>query len=46
VARFIDYGYSWIAIGSDMGFMVGRAQEYLSRFRQPSAAPDKPVASR
>jgi 2-dehydro-3-deoxyglucarate aldolase/4-hydroxy-2-oxoheptanedioate aldolase len=45
VARFIDYGYSWIAIGSDMGFMVGRAQEYLSRFRQPSAAPDKPAAS-
>ena len=46
VARFIDYGYSWIAIGSDMGFMVGRAQEYLSRFRQPSAASDKPPVPR
>jgi 2-dehydro-3-deoxyglucarate aldolase/4-hydroxy-2-oxoheptanedioate aldolase len=45
VTRFIDYGYSWIAIGSDMGFMVGRAQEYLSRFRQPSTAPDKPAPS-
>jgi 2-dehydro-3-deoxyglucarate aldolase/4-hydroxy-2-oxoheptanedioate aldolase len=44
VARFIDYGYSWVAIGSDMGFMVGRAQEYLSRFRNAGAAADKPVA--
>ena len=44
VARFIDYGYSWVAIGSDMGFMVGRAQEYLSRFRAASAAADKPAA--
>jgi 2-dehydro-3-deoxyglucarate aldolase/4-hydroxy-2-oxoheptanedioate aldolase len=43
VARFIDYGYSWVAIGSDMGLMVGRAQEYLSRFRNASAAADKPA---
>lgn len=43
VARFIDYGYSWIAIGSDMGFMVGRAQEYLSRFRDAGAAAGKPA---
>ena len=46
VARFIDYGYSWVAIGSDMGFMVGRAQEYLSRFRGSGASADKPAASR
>jgi len=45
VARFIDYGYSWIAIGSDMGFMVGRAQEYLGRFRGATAA-DKRAATR
>jgi len=44
VARFIDYGYSWVAIGSDMGFMVGRAQELLSRFRNAGTAADKPVA--
>ena len=44
VARFIDYGYSWVAIGSDMGFMVGRAQEYLSRFRNAGATADKPAA--
>lgn len=46
VARFIDYGYSWVAIGSDMGFMVGRAQEYLSRFRNAGASTEKPAASR
>ncbi len=45
VARFIDYGYSWIAIGSDMGFMVGRAQEYLGRFRGATAATAAPEAS-
>jgi 2-keto-3-deoxy-L-rhamnonate aldolase RhmA len=43
VARFIDYG-TWVAIGSDMGFMVGRAQEFLARFRNAGAAADKPVA--
>ena len=33
VARFAGYGYTWIAIGSDMSFMVGRAQEYLAKVR-------------
>ena len=33
VATFIGYGYNWIAIGSDMGFMVGRAQEWLGKAR-------------
>ena len=33
VAKFIEYGYTWIAIGSDMGFMVGRAQEWLGKAR-------------
>ncbi|MFO1397580.1 MAG: aldolase/citrate lyase family protein [Burkholderiales bacterium] len=33
VARFAGYGYAWIAIGSDMSFMVGRAQEYLGKVR-------------
>ena len=30
-AKFIEYGYNWIAIGSDMAFMVGRAQEWLGK---------------
>lgn len=32
-ARFAGYGYSWIAIGSDMSMMVGRAQEWLAKAR-------------
>jgi 4-hydroxy-2-oxoheptanedioate aldolase len=31
VAQFIGYGYDWVAIGSDMGFMLGRAQEWLGK---------------
>jgi 2-dehydro-3-deoxyglucarate aldolase/4-hydroxy-2-oxoheptanedioate aldolase len=33
VAKFVEYGYSWVAIGSDMSMMVGRAQEYLAKVR-------------
>jgi 2-dehydro-3-deoxyglucarate aldolase/4-hydroxy-2-oxoheptanedioate aldolase len=41
VARFVDYGYNWIAIGSDMSFMVGRGQEWLAKAKglAPAAAP-------
>lgn len=40
VGRYVDYGYAWIAIGTDMGFMVGRAQEWLGKARGlASAAP-------
>ena len=31
--RFLDYGYSWVAVGSDMSMMVGRAQEWLGKLR-------------
>ena len=33
VARYVDFGYSWIAIGSDMSMLVGRAQELLGNLR-------------
>ena len=33
VARYVEYGYDWIAIGSDMGFMLGRGQEWLAKAR-------------
>lgn len=33
VATFAGYGYDWIAVGSDMGFMVSRAQEMLGKAR-------------
>jgi 2-dehydro-3-deoxyglucarate aldolase/4-hydroxy-2-oxoheptanedioate aldolase len=38
VATFIDYGYDWVAIGSDMAFMVGRAQECLGKARSATTA--------
>jgi 4-hydroxy-2-oxoheptanedioate aldolase len=31
--KFLEYGYTWVAIGSDIGMMVGRAREYLGRVR-------------
>ncbi len=33
VGKYLEYGYSWAAIGSDISLMVGRAQEYLGRVR-------------
>jgi 2-keto-3-deoxy-L-rhamnonate aldolase RhmA len=44
VATFVDYGYSWIAIGSDMSFMVGRGQEWLARARGHAPVPAKAQA--
>ncbi len=36
VAQFLDYGYSWVAVSSDMGMMVSRAQEFLIKVRAAS----------
>ena len=33
VATYLDYGYSWVAVNSDMGMMVGRAEEFLGKVR-------------
>ena len=33
VARYVGYGYTWVAIGSDMSMMMGRAQEWLGLAR-------------
>jgi 2-dehydro-3-deoxyglucarate aldolase/4-hydroxy-2-oxoheptanedioate aldolase len=40
VERFVGYGYSYVAVGSDMSMMIGRAQEWLGRLRghAPAAA--------
>ena len=38
VARFLDYGYTWVAIGSDLSLMTGRAKEWLGRLRDGKAA--------
>jgi 2-dehydro-3-deoxyglucarate aldolase/4-hydroxy-2-oxoheptanedioate aldolase len=39
VAKFISYGYSWVAIASDMAMMVGRAQELLGKVRGVAGGP-------
>jgi 2-dehydro-3-deoxyglucarate aldolase/4-hydroxy-2-oxoheptanedioate aldolase len=31
--KFLGYGYSWAAVGSDLALMVSRAQEYLAAMR-------------
>jgi 4-hydroxy-2-oxoheptanedioate aldolase len=33
VGKFLEYGYSWVAVASDMGLMVGRAQEWLGKLK-------------
>jgi 2-dehydro-3-deoxyglucarate aldolase/4-hydroxy-2-oxoheptanedioate aldolase len=43
VRRFLDYGYSWVAVGSDMSLMLGRAQEWVGQVRGHGAKP--PAAS-
>jgi 2-dehydro-3-deoxyglucarate aldolase/4-hydroxy-2-oxoheptanedioate aldolase len=44
VSRYVEYGYNWIAIGSDMGFMLSRGQEWLARARGLAPSPVKPSA--
>jgi 2-dehydro-3-deoxyglucarate aldolase/4-hydroxy-2-oxoheptanedioate aldolase len=45
VARFLEFGYSWVAIGSDMGMMIGRAQEYLGKVRGSATAAPPPQSA-
>ena len=33
VPRFLDYGYTYVAVGSDLSLMTGRAQEWLGKLR-------------
>ena len=41
VSRFLDYGYDWAAVASDMAMMTGRAVEWVAAMRgaAPAAAP-------
>jgi 2-keto-3-deoxy-L-rhamnonate aldolase RhmA len=38
VQQFIDYGYSFVAVASDMGMMMRQANDFLGRLRQVSSA--------
>jgi len=31
--RFVEYGFTWVAVGSDLGYVVSRGQEYLAKMR-------------
>jgi 4-hydroxy-2-oxoheptanedioate aldolase len=42
VRRFLEYGYSWVAVGSDMSLMLGRAQEWIGQVRCHAAQPAAP----
>jgi 2-dehydro-3-deoxyglucarate aldolase/4-hydroxy-2-oxoheptanedioate aldolase len=42
VGKFLEYGFSWVAVGSDLAMLVSRAQEYLSAVRKTvDGAPSK-----
>lgn len=46
VQKFIEYGFTWVAIGSDVGLMVSRAQEWLGKVRGARQGSDaKPAAA-
>jgi 4-hydroxy-2-oxoheptanedioate aldolase len=40
VIRYLEYGFTWVAINSDIGMMVGRATEWLGKVKAgaPGAA--------
>ena len=38
VIRYLEYGFSWIAINSDLGMMVNRAQEWLEKVKAGAPA--------
>src|SRR6266516_5098055 len=37
VASFLDYGFSWVAVGSDLAMLASRATEYLGAVRKSIA---------
>lgn len=43
VGRFIDYGYDWVAVASDLAMMTGRASEWIGALQgRPVAAAADP----
>jgi hypothetical protein len=37
--RYLDYGYTWMAMSSDLNMMMSRAQEWLGDMGRGEAAP-------
>jgi 4-hydroxy-2-oxoheptanedioate aldolase len=36
VVRYLEYGFTWVAINSDIGMMMNRAQEWLGKVKHPT----------
>ena len=45
VARYVEFGFTWVAIASDVGMMVGRAQEWLGNLRAAPTVAAKPTGA-
>ena len=45
VRRFIDYGYDFAAIGSDIAMMTGRASDWLGDLRDEKEQAPTPAAA-
>jgi 2-dehydro-3-deoxyglucarate aldolase/4-hydroxy-2-oxoheptanedioate aldolase len=46
VARFVEYGYSWVAVGSDMAMLLTLARDYLAQLRTVAPARSAPAPDR
>ncbi len=44
VSRFIDYGYTWVAVASDLGLLTGRAIDWIATLRKRSSTPSPTAA--
>ncbi len=44
VARFLSYGYDWVAVASDMAMMTGRAVDWVAAIQGATIAPAQPPA--
>ncbi len=45
VRRFLEYGYDWAAVGSDMAMMLGLARQYLAALKTAVPGAHKPEAA-
>jgi 2-dehydro-3-deoxyglucarate aldolase/4-hydroxy-2-oxoheptanedioate aldolase len=43
--RFVEYGFSWVAVGSDLAYVVSRGTEYLGAMRGVTAPAPAKTAS-
>jgi 4-hydroxy-2-oxoheptanedioate aldolase len=39
--KYVEFGYTWVAIASDLGMMVGRATEWLGKLKEGTPAASK-----